>query len=134
MSMNNGEISNKGVEIEIGTTLPVRRDIVWDGTLVFSWNRNRILALNQLPTNAYQLVYYGIGASNTWMEAYDMNTVWSYQYGGIENRGLACVFRQEAQNLLLHLGGVVGVDAPVQGDNELVICDCCVHALPPSAI
>lgn len=87
MSMNNGEISNKGIEVELGTTLPINRNIVWDGTLMFAWNRNRIIALNQLPTSAYQLVYYGIGDSHTWMEGYDMNTVWSYLYGGIENRG-----------------------------------------------
>lgn len=91
MKMNNGELSNKGIEIELGTTLPVNRNIVWDGTLMFAYNKNRIVALNQLPTSAYQLVYNGAGNSATWMEGYDMNTLWCYEYGGIENRGTESV-------------------------------------------
>lgn len=89
MSMNSGEIENRGIEIEIGSTLPLNRDIVWDAALMFAWNRNRITSLNYYPSYAYQLVYSG--GSYSWMEGYDMNTMWSYKYGGIENRGTEAV-------------------------------------------
>ena len=86
MSMNSGELGNKGVEIELGTTVPISgRDIVWDGTLMFSYNKNRILSLKYYPSAAYTLVYSG--GSSAWMEDYDMNTLWSYAYGGIKNQG-----------------------------------------------
>ena len=92
MSMNSGEINNRGVEVEIGTTLPINRDIVWDGTLMFAWNRNRVVSLSQTPSYAYQLVYYGMYyPSYAWMEGYDMNTMWCYKYGGVENRGTEAV-------------------------------------------
>lgn len=89
MSMNSGEIDNRGIELEIGSTIPINRNIVWDGALMFAWNRNRIASLNYYPSYAYQLVYSG--GSYAWMEGYDMNTMWSYKYGGIENRGTETV-------------------------------------------
>ena len=85
MKMNSGEIDNFGIEFEIGSTIPVNRDIVWEGSLMFAWNRNRITSLDYYPSYAYQLVYSG--GSYAWMEGYDMNTMWSYKYGGIINQG-----------------------------------------------
>ena len=89
MKLNNGEISNKGIEIEIGSTLPISKDIIWDGNLMFSYNRNRILSLKYYPSSAYALVYSG--GSSAWMEGYDMNTLWSYTYGGLLNKGTESV-------------------------------------------
>ncbi len=93
IQLNNGEITNKGIEFEIGSTVPIRgRDIVWDGTLMFSFNKNNILHLAKKPSNAYYLVYYknsnpSAYASYNWLEGWDMNTLWTYQYGGIINNG-----------------------------------------------
>lgn len=88
ISLNNGEISNKGIEFEIGSTLPINKNIVWDGTLMFAYNHNKILHLEQTPSNAYALVYTSNSTpSANWLDGYDMNTLWCYQYGGIENRG-----------------------------------------------
>ena len=89
MKLNNGELSNQGIEIEIGSTLPISKDIIWDGTLMFSYNRNRIVALKYYPSSAYALVYSG--GSSAWMEGYDMNTLWSYTYGGLLNKGTESV-------------------------------------------
>lgn len=92
IKLNNGEITNKGVEIEIGSTIPIDRNIIWDGTLMFSYNKNHIHKLNVVPSNAYYLVYYKnsdpIGsASYNWLEGHDMNTLWTYKYGGVQNVG-----------------------------------------------
>ena len=92
ITLNNGEITNRGVEIEIGSTLPISKNVVWDGTLGFSYNKNNIRKLNVLPSNAYYLVYYKnsdpIGsASYNWLEGHDMNTLWTYKYGGMKNVG-----------------------------------------------
>lgn len=92
ISLNNGEISNKGIEVEVGSTLPINRNIVWDGTIMFSYNKNRVKTLNQSPSTAYHLVYYknsnpSAYASYNWLEGYDMNTLWCYKYGGLINNG-----------------------------------------------
>lgn len=93
IKLNNGEITNNGIEIEIGSTLPIRgRDIVWDGTFMFAFNKNNILTLQQKPSNAYYLVYYknsnpSAYASYNWLEGHDMNTLWTYKYGGLINNG-----------------------------------------------
>ena len=103
MTMNSGELGNKGVEIELGTTIPISgRDIVWDGTVMFSYNKNRILSLRYYPSYAYQLVYSG--GSYSWMEGYDMNTLWSYEYGGIKNNGTEA--RPDWQPTLIGKDGV----------------------------
>ena len=86
VSLNNGEISNKGFEIELGSTLPINKDIVWDGTLMLSYNKNRVKSLKQTPSAMYYLTMYS-GTSYAWMEDYDMNTLWCYKYGGIVNKG-----------------------------------------------
>ncbi len=92
ISLNNGEISNKGVEVELGSTIPINKNIVWDGTVSVSYNKNRVETLNQTPSTAYHLVYYKnsdpVGyASYNWLEGYDMNTLWCYKYGGLVNAG-----------------------------------------------
>ena len=85
LTMNCGEVSNKGFELELGSTLPINRDIVWDGTLMLSYNKNRITARKYTPSSPYQPVYSG--GSYGWIEGYDMNTLWSYEYGGLINNG-----------------------------------------------
>lgn len=88
MALNNGEISNRGFEFEIGSTIPINRDIVWDGNLMFSYNKNVVRHLEQKPTNAYAYVYSSnSNPSSGWKEGEDMNTLWCYQYGGLINNG-----------------------------------------------
>src|SRR5699024_4186858 len=44
--LNNAEMVNRGIEIELGTRLPIRgSDIVWSGNLAFSYNHNKITKL-----------------------------------------------------------------------------------------
>ena len=85
IKLNNGEITNRGVELEVASTLPINKNISWDGSFTLAVNQNRVKSLQQSPTTAYTLVYNG--GSSAWMEGYDMNTLWSYQYGGIINAG-----------------------------------------------
>lgn len=85
MKLNNGELSNKGFELEVGSSLTINKDIAWRGSLSIAYNKNRIKTLKVKPTAAYQLVYSG--GTSAWMEGYDMNTLWGYQYGGLMNVG-----------------------------------------------
>lgn len=88
MKLNNAELMNKGVEFEVGSSLRITRNVSWTGTLMLSYNKNRILALQQKPSSASSLVYeLWRYPDQGWMEGYDMNTLWMYKYGGMMNVG-----------------------------------------------
>lgn len=86
-SLNAAKMTNRGIELEIGTQLPVYGDkITWTGNLNFSYNKNKIQELYKATYNAYEL--YG-GGNSSYVEGYDANTLWVFEYAGIENRGTA---------------------------------------------
>lgn len=102
MRLNNGEILNRGFEMEVGSTLRISPDATWSGVLAISYNKNRIKSLQVKPSNAYDLVYSG--GSSAWMEGYDMNTLWAYRYGGLRNMGTDA--SPDWQPTILHKSGL----------------------------
>ena len=84
-SLNAAKMTNRGIELEVGTQLPVYEDkIVWTGNLNFSYNKNKIQELYKATYQAFDL--YG-GGTYAYVEGYDANTLWVFEYAGIENRG-----------------------------------------------
>lgn len=82
---NNGEMLNKGVEVTLGTTLPIKNnDIVWSGSVNFAHNKNEINSFFKTNYQSYEL--YG-GPTTSYVEGYDANTLWSFQYAGLTNVG-----------------------------------------------
>lgn len=86
MRLNNGEIVNRGFELELGSALRISKDVTWDGMLTLAYNRNRVASLQQEPTDPSVLAMYS-GTSSAWMEGYDMSALWCYMYGGLINTG-----------------------------------------------
>ena len=81
--LNNAEMSNKGIELEIGTFLPIKgRDIVWRGNLNFSYNKNRITELFIANYNSYDLYE---GGTSSYVQGHDANAMWTYEYAGIHD-------------------------------------------------
>ncbi|MGN6420565.1 MAG: SusC/RagA family TonB-linked outer membrane protein [Pseudobacter sp.] len=81
--LNNARMTNRGIELELGTVLPIRNnDIVWRGNLNFSYNRNRITDLFLANYISPDLLNGGTGA---YVEGYDANTLWRFQYSGVQN-------------------------------------------------
>lgn len=81
--LNNAEMNNKGIELEVGTRLPLKgNNISWQGSLNFSYNRNRIT--NLFVANYAASTLYS-GGSGSYVEGYDANSVWRFRYAGIEN-------------------------------------------------
>ncbi|MBR5820191.1 MAG: SusC/RagA family TonB-linked outer membrane protein [Alistipes sp.] len=87
MKMNTAEVSNKGFELEVGSALKISKNVSWTGNLMLAYNKNRIEAISVTPSSAYGPVYSG--GSSAWTQGYDMNTIWAYKYGGLENGGTA---------------------------------------------
>jgi TonB-linked SusC/RagA family outer membrane protein len=83
--INNGEMVNKGIEIKLGTSLPiVGKDIEWIGNLNFAYNKNEVTKFYKTTYAAYELTG---GGSGSYTEGMDANTIWSYKYGGMYNFG-----------------------------------------------
>jgi hypothetical protein len=77
--INNAAMVNKGIELELGTTLNITKDLRWSGNLNFSYNKNEITDLfltqyNSSALTARNTASYAVG--------YNANTLWMYKYMG----------------------------------------------------
>lgn len=81
---NNGKILNRGIEIEVGSSLDITRNIAWTGTLRLSYNYNRIKKLDLKDFYARNMVN---GGTYAWVEGMNMYNIWCYEYAGLVNEG-----------------------------------------------
>ena len=86
-SINAVEMYNRGVEISIGTKLPISgEDITWTGNLNLAYNKNKITSLyKDDATLNYRM--YGTGSGWEYVQGYNAHTVWGLKYGGMHNFG-----------------------------------------------
>lgn len=83
--LNMAEMTNRGFEFELGTTNKFSgNNIVWTGSVNFSYNYNVIDKLFKATYNAYDL--YG-GGTAAYVQGYDANTLWAFKYAGVVNQG-----------------------------------------------
>ncbi|GHU88460.1 SusC/RagA family TonB-linked outer membrane protein [Bacteroidia bacterium] len=82
--LNAGEMSNKGIDLEIGTRQKLSKQISWRGSLNLSYNRNKITKLFKASYQGYELTGGGTAA---YVEGYNAQTLWSFKYAGIRNDG-----------------------------------------------
>jgi outer membrane receptor protein involved in Fe transport len=80
--LNNAEISNRGIELEIGTQQKITNRIAWHGNLNFSYNKNRIEKLFVATYAASTLYSGGTGA---YVEGANANDIWRFKYAGIQD-------------------------------------------------
>jgi hypothetical protein len=75
-------MTNKGIELELGSALQINKNINWRGSLTFSYNQNRITNLF-VATYASSTLYSG--GSGAYVVGKDANTMWTFEYAGIQN-------------------------------------------------
>lgn len=82
MTINNGAMSNRGVEIMVNSTWLNRKDFTLASRLTVGFNRNRIEKVTHSVTDAYNL----IGSPNAnYYAGTPLNAVYAYQYAGMTN-------------------------------------------------
>ncbi|MBI9057195.1 MAG: SusC/RagA family TonB-linked outer membrane protein [Labilibaculum sp.] len=85
VKLNYGEMLNRGIELKLGTTLPILgRDIVWTGNATFSYNKNEIKTFAK--TNYFEYELLG-GGTSAYMEGKNANALWAKEYAGMSNFG-----------------------------------------------
>ncbi|WP_052825754.1 SusC/RagA family TonB-linked outer membrane protein [Neotamlana nanhaiensis] len=78
--LNNVEMYNKGIEIDLGTSIPLSKAVKWRGNVTFAYNENKITNLFRSQHTAANLIENGVELS--YSEGYNANTLWSYKYAG----------------------------------------------------
>jgi TonB-linked SusC/RagA family outer membrane protein len=84
-SINAVSMYNKGIELTIGSNLQ-KGAFSWNGNLNFSYNKNKITKLfKDRSTLANRIL--GPGSGWEYAEGFDANTLWAFNYGGMQNIG-----------------------------------------------
>ena len=65
-TFNNASISNRGVELSLGTHLKIAGDFRWDGLLTFSYNKNKVVEYNVINTSIRPDYYAGYPVEGIW--------------------------------------------------------------------
>lgn len=83
--LNMAEMTNRGFEMELGTVQRLfGSDVVWTGNMNFAYNKNVIDKLFKATYSASNL--YG-GGTAAYVQGYDANTLWAFEYAGVVNKG-----------------------------------------------
>ncbi|WP_246236250.1 SusC/RagA family TonB-linked outer membrane protein [Flavobacterium ajazii] len=85
--LNNGEMINKGIEVILGTSLPITKNIGWDASFNFAYNKNEITDFFVDSYFDYNLNGSSGDPTYSYVQGYNANTIWSYQYAGMHNFG-----------------------------------------------
>ena len=84
-AINAAKMSNRGFELEVNARLPIAgENIIWNGSFNFAYNKNRIRKLN---VATYSALLMKNGGRYGYVEGYDANTIWSFKYVGVINKG-----------------------------------------------
>ena len=82
--MNNAELSNKGVEVVLGTNLEVVSGIDFSTKITYSYNKNEITGLHHPVYHAGNIL------GGSFVEGYPTQSIWAINYLGMEE-GIAYV-------------------------------------------
>jgi TonB-linked SusC/RagA family outer membrane protein len=116
-TINAAKVLNKGIEINLGTTMPIARDFTWSGTLNFDYNTNKILEYNFL--SSFLLNYVG---SSTFIAGLPTDRIMAIKIAGISKDGYYLQQKKNGElvpllNSGLSFAGVGGVGNTIPGVN-----------------
>ncbi|KAF2516734.1 SusC/RagA family TonB-linked outer membrane protein [Flavobacterium foetidum] len=88
-TLNNGEMTNKGIEVTLRGTMVKTPSFSWDAAILYAYNKNTVDYVNvKAPVYYLQLdypqAYPRIGTS--------FNSIYGYQWAGLSNTGLPQVY------------------------------------------
>ena len=78
---NLGKLVNKGIEARIQSENIRTKSFSWSSTLVFAWNKNKMMSFTDLP--------YTVGSwiGSSYVEGYAYGPVFAYRFAGLDNMG-----------------------------------------------
>ncbi|MBW1654992.1 SusC/RagA family TonB-linked outer membrane protein [Flavobacterium quisquiliarum] len=88
-SLNNGSMTNKGVEVTLRGTMVKTPSFSWDASVLYAYNKNRIDYVNiKAPVYILQLDY----PKSFPRVGTDFNSIYGYKWAGLSNTGVPQVY------------------------------------------
>lgn len=85
--LNRAKMTNRGIEVELGTSLPIGDNgVTWWGNVNFAYNKNRITELYKATYSATELYQ---GGTSSYVQGANALTLWVFKYAGVVNEGTA---------------------------------------------
>lgn len=106
-AINNGEMTNKGIELSISGDVIRSKDLTWNASILYAYNKNKVTYVNvEAPVYYLQLDY---------PQAYPRignpyNAIYSYRWAGLSADGLPQVYNEKGEKVLnspASLGSIV---------------------------
>lgn len=93
-AINNGEMTNKGLEASLRGTVVKTKDFEWNASLIYGYNKNEVTYVNvKAPVYYLQLDY---GSSYPWVGE-SFNTIYGYKWAGLSSEGLPQVYDKDGK-------------------------------------
>lgn len=83
-TINAADMTNHGVELQIGADIINTRDFGWNLNWVFSYNKNKITKNKIKDASPY---LNRVSGSTKFVEGYAREAVWSYRWAGLDKNG-----------------------------------------------
>lgn len=80
ITLNNGSLLNRGVELSIGSDWYKTKDLTFGSTFIIGFNKTKVKKVNNTPPGAYSLVG---SPTNYFQKDKAFNTLYAYKYGGM---------------------------------------------------
>lgn len=96
-AINNGEMTNKGIELSISGDVIRSKDLTWNASILYAHNKNKVTYVNvEAPVYYLQLDY---------PQAYPRignpyNAIYSYRWAGLSADGLPQVYNEKGEKVL----------------------------------
>lgn len=106
LATNNTRIDAKGFEASISGAFIRKKDIDWNATFNFSYNRNKIVDNRFIATPS---TYSSLSGAN--IAGYPTTALWVYRFAGLDNTGMTQVYAADKQTKLPPSQNPTGIDA-----------------------
>jgi TonB-linked SusC/RagA family outer membrane protein len=92
--VNEGEISNKGIEINLGGDIIRKSDFTWNANLNFTYNKNEVIKYSARPELNAQDFYIKTKEGTVKIMGEDISSQARYKYAGLDTNGNPQVYNQ----------------------------------------
>ena len=84
---NDGEISNKGIELSLGADFIKKQEFKWNATLNYSYNKNKVIKYGDRAETTGLYYYENVAGGNTKVIGEDISTRAFFEWGGLNENG-----------------------------------------------
>ncbi|MBO9632057.1 MAG: SusC/RagA family TonB-linked outer membrane protein [Chitinophagaceae bacterium] len=94
--INAASMINKGVEIALTGNIIQNKDFKWTSRLVFGYNKNKVTS-NKVADGNPEI--NRVSGTSQYVEGYARETLWSYQWAGLDDRGNPLVYNGKGEKV-----------------------------------